>query len=180
MISLTRSAGTRPVTLRAIVLLAALQHGCGYGCAGARASSLASTQFRGLIGVNLTVDVAAAFGDRRGPLETAIRKRVKGILITNRIGEHSAVGQYLEIEVDVLAAITAGANPVRPIHIGVRLREPVLLKRDRAIEVPGGGALVWWRDTYDSVPEAKLTDVVLDHVEDLVRVFADEVRSMNP
>jgi hypothetical protein len=140
-------------------------------------STLAPTQLKGLTGVNVSVQVSREVPQEK-ELEGVLKKRVEDALVNSGLSTVAREEEWLEIRVSG-KPIGGGTEATIAMFVSVRLREHVNLRRNHSLDVPGGGALTWWREgLWLSAPEEvrkTLEEAVLEYVE----LFADQVSSIN-
>lgn len=148
----------------------------------ASASVLAQTQLAGLSGVNVHLSV---IGDLQTPdaerLESALRHRVAEQMERAGLGLTTKGSEWLLLDVEVRRIDDRSLAPASlAVAIRARLREPVALRRNPALDVPGGGALTWWKDILLTCSQEALEGRVFDGVELALLGFIDEWKIENP
>jgi hypothetical protein len=141
-------------------------------CAG---STLAQTQLKGLTAVNVGVRVSPEVGEDAGDLEDFARKVVEKALGGAGIQLVAKTGEWFKVDVKAVRLTCAdGGNARVVLFISARLIEHVGLKRDPSKDVPGGGAITWWREGMKACSSGDLRKAIGDSVDYFVTSFTDE------
>ena len=156
------------------VLLALLTAG---GESAPAASQLKPIHLKGITGVNVVV-----FVDREVEgfmsVETKLLERVNTILAAGSLSSGSRIDLTLSVEA-MLYPLDAVKTPnVSLLGLQVLLREPVQLRRNPKLKIPGGnGAITWSRKWATLEPTADLPSAIEREVVSLVEDFVADVAS---
>ncbi|MEO8189318.1 MAG: hypothetical protein ABI682_03165 [Acidobacteriota bacterium] len=142
------------------------------------ASTLAPTQLKGLDAVNISVQVSIEGRSDAASVENALKARVEEALAKSKVGVVARGEEWLEIKITG-RPIESAKPSMFALAVSVRLREHVSLRRDHSLDVPGGGALTWWREGLWLSSQEQLQKTLEEAVLDYVDVFTDQLKSVN-
>ncbi len=149
------------------------------GCTVAgTASTLAPTQLKGLGAVNVSVQVSIEGCSETGGVESALKTRVEEALTKSRLAVVARGEEWLDVRITG-RPVESGKASTLALAVSVRLREHVSLRRDPSLDVPGGGALTWWREGLWLSSREQLQKTLEEAVLDYVELFTDQVKSVN-
>jgi len=142
-------------------------------------STLAQTQLRGLTGVNVAVHVSGELEDREG-IETFVRQKVEEYLRRSGIALVATNSETMRVEINGARSSCVGGEPLVAIHVAAKLIEHVSLRRDPSSDVPGGGAITWWRDGTKMCAEKGARQTIETAIDYFLGAFTDEWKAENP
>lgn len=142
------------------------------------ASSLAPTHLKGLTAVNVSVHVSREIPGSRA-LESLLKRRVEDALVRAGLSVVARGEEWFDVNVSGRPIQVGKRRAMFALSIAVHLREHVRLRRDTALDVPGGGALTWWDQCLTLASADELQNTIAKAVLRFVELFTDDVRSVN-
>ena len=147
------------------------------GIRPAMGSRLMQTQLGGLRGVDVSVSVTRLLDSEADAASKTIKSQVEAILCDGGLSVGDKHSEWLSIKIQ--AHIPQGCDEMAAIFVSVQLREHVSLVRDSSLDVPGGGAITWWREQALAVPRAEMRMRVESIVKRFVGLFVEQVQLAN-
>ena len=141
-------------------------------------STLAQTQLKGLTAVNVSVHVSGDLGPNAHELENLARALVAKCLGGAGIALVAINGETLRIEIEGVRANCSSGPASVVVRVKAQLVEHVTLNRNSR-DVPGGGAITWWRDGMEIGSEGRVEKLAEDALDYFIGSLLDEWRIEN-
>jgi hypothetical protein len=144
-------------------------------------TTLAATQLAGLKGVNLAVTVEGDLPeDEARELERTLEEWLTARFTEEGLSLVANDAEWFYFIVKARYMEGPSEDGAVALAMSARLREQVILRRNRRLRVPGGGGLTWWKDALVVTRLDEMGKKMKPVVDHLMEAFLGAWRDENP